>query len=524
MTIPESAPATAASGAGADAAPACQEQELKLRLRAQDVAVLRARLDGLARARSERVDSTYFDTTDLRLAGARAALRLRALGQGRRRRWVQTFKTGDSAAAFARRGEWETAVDGARIDLGLLRDSPLAMLLGPEPGHDAATPLALAPVFRTCFERSTWDVVCAGSRIEVVIDRGFIEAGGRREPIEEAELELHAGSAAAVWQLAVQLSAGATRRAADISLLPYGASKAARGYRLARGAAVPQATALPPPVLARDSCAAAAARALVAQEITTVLALTAAPASAAEPESVHQARVALRRLRSGLDILAADTPRWLPPALRQWSRRLGVVRDADVLCEQWLPALANAGDAALAAPWARVLAAARRRRAVARARLQMQLQTPAFASFALRALQWSATPVPLPGPGLAAIAPARILRQLRQLADGGGHFARHGAARQHRLRRQAKALRYAIELLAPALPGALRGAPLRALRRFQDAAGRARDAVLLADGVARLSRSAVLRAAAGTWARARHEKAAQRAQRAAAKLAPRGRK
>ena len=517
MTIPAPLPA-ARPAAGAP-----QEQELKLRLRAQDVAALRARLDRLAPARTERVDSTYFDTPDLRLARARAALRLRALGSGQRRRWVQTFKTGDSAAAFSRRGEWETPVRAGRIDLMLLADSPLAQVLGSALPVAGAAASGLAAVFRTCFDRSTWEVELAGSRIEVAIDRGVIEAAGRRETIEEAELELRSGGTAAVWQLALQLSRAHPRRGPDLCLLPYGDSKAARGYRLARGAAMPVPSA---PVLPLDpgSDTAAAARVLVEQGLTTVLALAAThPVEAPDPEFVHQARVALRRLRTGLDLLEADVPAWLLAGLRRWSRCLGSVRDWDVVCEQWLPALAAATPPELARPWARVLVKAAQRRAAARARLMAQLQTPAFAGFTLRALQWSSTPSRLPGRPLAAVAVPRVLRRLRRVAAAGARFARLDAKRQHQARLQAKALRYAIELLAPCLPRVLAQAPQRAVARFQEAAGRARDAVVLQAAIAQLTRSPRLRAAAAAWAAPRHDKAAQRVERAAAKLAQRHR-
>jgi len=516
MTIP--APLAAAR----PAAGAPQEQELKLRLRAQDVAALRARLDRLAPERSERVDSTYFDTPDLRLARARAALRLRALGSGGRRRWVQTFKTGDSAAAFSRRGEWESPVRAGRIELARLADSPLAQVLGSALPAAGAGASGLSAVFRTCFDRSTWEIELAGSRIEVAIDRGLIEAAGRRETIEEAELELRSGGAAAVWQLALQLCRGGSRRA-DLCLLPYGDSKAARGYRLARGAALPVPPALVPP-LDPGGDTAAAARVLVEQGLTTVLALAATlGVEAPDPEFVHQARVALRRLRAGLALLEADVPAWLPLGLRRWSRCLGQVRDWDVACEQWLPALAAAAPSALAGPWARVLAAAARRRDAARARLTAQLQTPAFAEFALRALQWSATPARLPGRPLAAVAAPRVQRRLRRVAAVGARFAGLDAKGQHQARLQAKALRYAIELLAPCLPPALAQAPLRAVARFQEAAGRAHDAVVLQAAIARLTRSPRLRAAAAAWAAPRHDKAAQRVERAAAKLAQRQR-
>ena len=105
-----------------------REIELKLRLRAQDLPRLRARLESLGPSSTSHVDSTYYDTPDLRLAAAHAALRLRSMHRGGTVRWVQTFKTEDREAALSDRGEWETPAPRGRIDLARLAASPLPRL------------------------------------------------------------------------------------------------------------------------------------------------------------------------------------------------------------------------------------------------------------------------------------------------------------------------------------------------------------------------------------------------------------
>src|SRR5690606_26320061 len=61
------------------------------------------------------------------------------------------------------------------------------------------------------------------------------------------------------------------------------------------------------------------------------------------PESVHQTRVGLRRLRSAIRMFDSVIP--CPPALREeiaWlSQELGVARDWDVLSESTIPRIAD---------------------------------------------------------------------------------------------------------------------------------------------------------------------------------------
>jgi inorganic triphosphatase YgiF len=512
-------PVLASSGAPAPV-PLPQERELKLRLRPQDVAVLRARLDARAPPHVEEVDSVYLDTPDHRLAGARAALRLRALGKGRRQRWVQTLKTDDSGAAFSLRGEWETPAPGGRLHPGLLAQSPLTHLLA---GADRDPIARLAPVFRTRFTRSTWNLAVYGAQIEVVIDVGRIEAGARSAAILEAELELKAGSAAAIWRLARDLSRGGARRA-DLCLLPYGDSKAARGYQLALGRAASPRNAGPVPVIAAAQSAASAARLLLAHDMVPLLANALDLQTDADPEFVHQARVCLRRMRANLDVLDVALPAALERGLHLWGNRLGAVRDWDVFCAQLLPRLLEEHGAGDPTAWARLAAAATRHRDAALLRLRGQLDGPAFAELALCLLQWTSESAPTragakgPDRPVGEVAGTELRKRLRRVARAGLGLSRCSPQRQHRIRLQAKTVRYAIDALASVLPSKLRGAGRRALARFQDAAGRAQDALVVVAVAQRLTRSAPLRRAVAQWAAARRRKAIARAEKAAARL------
>jgi inorganic triphosphatase YgiF len=65
----------------------------------------------------------------------------------------------------------------------------------------------LVPIFRVEVSRETRLVSpCAGASIEVSIDRGVIVAGESRVPVSEVELELKAGPASQLFELALAVS------------------------------------------------------------------------------------------------------------------------------------------------------------------------------------------------------------------------------------------------------------------------------------------------------------------------------
>ncbi len=510
-----------------------RETELKLALRAEDVERLRARLDRLAVARRDRVDSTYYDTPDLRLARNRAALRLRRIGTGKRVRWVQTLKTegkgGD--AALSTRGEWETALPGAALDLSRFAGAPLGRIFAAE---DAAADLRA--MFRTVFVRTIWDVSAYGADIEVALDVGEIRAGTRRAPILEAELELRSGPPTALTSLALEL-AGATRRKgkADVRLMPYGDSKAARGYRLAMGVAAgptsaSRAIADAGNIDRRDGVD-AVCRKLVGAALNVVLANADGAAQSDDPEYVHQARVALRRMRAVVEILAnasdggrgeAGLSRAQVREMRRWARRFGAARDWDVLCSETLPDLRTYGrdagtgasaapaEAGISRPWRGVLRRAHGKCEDARNRLRAQIAAPEFARWALELVHWSAAP-PRESAPLRVVAPAAVGRLLRRFARRGARFSRLSDRERHKLRIAAKRLRYVLEAAHAAFPKKAARDTMHALEQFQDAAGRGVDATVAREAIARLTRSAAVRTEARKWGQARQRDATKQA-------------
>ena len=197
-----------------------KETELKLRLNPDDVPALAAFLDANARPDGHStLKNWYLDTPDARLVAARAVLRIREHAGG----YEQTLKTrGSSQAGLQIRGEWNWPVAGPAIETTPLNSSDVAGHW--PPNIDIST---LGEVFTTHFERHSWLWQQDDCTAEVVIDRGEIAAAGAAVPLCEVELELKQGTAAGLWQQAIQLAQQAPLWLSDVS-------KAERGYRLAR--------------------------------------------------------------------------------------------------------------------------------------------------------------------------------------------------------------------------------------------------------------------------------------------------
>ena len=209
-----------------------KEIELKLLIRQADFKQLealmqqyQAKLQGVS-----RLENTYFDTPELHLNQARAALRLRFNATD----WVQTLKTsGAILGALSERGEWEIPVAEGKLNLALF---PCGIL-------DPAWQNTLTAQFQTNFTRQTFILTRTTpsnevkSKIELAVDLGEVLLPSKKGQVQvtkdvicEVELELKQGETADLFKLANQL-------AASLVVHPGVLSKAERGLRLLKGAA-----------------------------------------------------------------------------------------------------------------------------------------------------------------------------------------------------------------------------------------------------------------------------------------------
>ena len=452
-----------------------EEIELKLALPPQQAAAF---LKRMARRRSvplqQDLITRYFDTPDFALSAQGVALRVRKAG----RRWLQTLKTeGERQGGLSRRVEFEMPVGGGVPDWDRFP---------PEAGAYVADALRaqLVPVFETHFHRTAWLLAGkGGARIEVALDVGEVVAGERSQQICEVELELKAGQPDALFALALEW-AGA------FDCLPFDVSKAERGVRLAHGVEAEPVKSVP---LALDDGMgveegfAEIVQACLAQFQANLPGVLASD----DIEYVHQARVALRRLRAALRLFrnACVLPADLLDGLRTLAAALGPARDWDVLCGETLPAIApHYPDVAA---WQRGMTVLQVQRAGVRTAMR-EAMSDAHPGAWLLAMQrwllqhgWRASPAGGAVPEaqrFAQLAPLdawarRVLRKgHRPIARGARDFGTLAPAQRHALRIAIKRQRYAAEFFQTLFEGKRLARYLAVLRDAQDSLGRANDA------------------------------------------------
>jgi len=460
-----------------------REIELKLALPCVDPHALEAilsRLPLLARRRAtrEQLHNTYFDTAEDTLNQQRVALRIRRVGSNDRPVWLQTLKMGGNGeSALSQRGEWETTVSSAALEPAALARTPW-----PQLDPNGALFAALAPRFTTDFTRTRWTVRNRdnASVVEVALDIGQIVAAGHSAPICELELELKAGNPIALFDIARQF-------ARTVAVMPLGASKSQRGFALA-GGTWDQPSRARPPALSPEWPVPDTARRVMQEMVHHFTANLHSLLTSDEPEMVHQARVAWRRLKTAL-ALFKKTPlvQGAPDlrALKPLLNGLGKLRDLEVANLQTLPMLANAyvaGSPKRKAHWLALQEALALAAQAQHQRVRQTLMDPATGVALLALTEWleltgdRAAPDDHSGTHpetLRAWARLRIERLHAQLT--ATLRKSQTSKRQHRTRIIAKRLRYGVEALRVVLPKRRAQQWHRQASHLQNAMGAERD-------------------------------------------------
>ncbi|MEA2922396.1 MAG: hypothetical protein QOF07_2359 [Bradyrhizobium sp.] len=472
------------SGASPVSSP--KEVEIKLQLpsdksaRLAGVPMLRG-ADGSKR--SEKQVSVYFDTKRMKLKRHGLTLRVRHVGD----RFIQTVKSEDGS--LFDRGEWETEIRDGRPDLKRADGSALERL------GIRKLRKKLRPVFETRVQRTTYPLARRGSDIALTIDRGEIGAGKKSMPLYEAELELKRGDRARLFGLARKFA-----RATSAELAVK--SKSQRGYELLAGdgaAAVKghdiEMTADMPAKAAFQAIASACLRQVVANKPAVL---------AGDPEGVHQMRIGLRRLRAALslfsDILADAKTGHIKAELKWVTNELGSAREFDVFLSKVVAPL-HKQHARLAGMRSLSRDLAERREA-AIARAAEAIASKRFRDLTLDIATWLETggwrqprnrqarergEAPI-----ETVAGAQLARRWKKIRKRGRKLAELDSEARHKLRIQAKKLRYATEFYKAVFTGKKtekrRDAFLAALKDMQDRFGELNDIVVhekLATGIAR---------------------------------------
>ena len=439
------------------------EFELKLVGPASDVAAVR-RLAWLEECAAgpdewERLDSTYYDSADWRLASAGLSLRIRNDPAGKM-----------LTAKFLRRGESPVA----RLETErLIEESAPGFVTGVAEIDQliGAAPDDLNPCARTVTDRWHRRFVTGGALVELSAEIGRAERfhpDRAVSPIAEIEIELIKGDAAAVFSLArrlIETFGGRLRVGVE--------TKFDRALGSARREAKTGKIAIAPDASAGDLLAAA-----IAQIARRAVESGEAALATHDGEATRRLRVSLRRFRALERVfrrtLESEEIRDLALRARDWGRMIGEVRDLDVFIGTSLPladdpALRARVEARLAEKWSDV---------------GVTLGSTGFALFLLDLLdaahleRWRLAPSSRLSMSITQYAEETLDRRWRRLdaAGKGADFAIPETL--HALRIELNKFRYAAQFFRNLYPKDRRAEFFAAMSALQDAFGAINDAVV----------------------------------------------
>jgi inorganic triphosphatase YgiF len=429
-----------------DVAPHTTEIELKLLVASDRLADFNDAPIIAAHARNKgtrkHLKAVYYDTPKRALRRSGLSFRVRQSGA----RFTQTVKT-ETANDPLRRGEWEASVPSMAPDVAL------ALPFFPEKLRDDLAHHPLEAVFTTDIRRHQRMVDLPSGTIEIAFDQGQLMSGDRSLPVSEIELELKSGSPSAIWELALRL-------AEHGSVKPSIRTKSARGFDLA--ADTPPSAPKPPKLRLDPSISLDEAFSEILRSCLLHL-LQSLPAAedGRDPEGMHQLRVALRRLRSALDLMRSVVPLNKLDLMRaeaKWlAGSLSGARDWDVFRQETLRTVADGCPSVAGFDTLGELADERRATSYDKARLALADRRCSYFVIGLgawiEARGWRSEVAP---EGLGQLAEPAInfarnilSTQHAKVLKRGRKFKSLPTEERHRVRLAAKKLRYVTDFLLP---------------------------------------------------------------------------
>ena len=421
------------------------EIELCLRLPPEQQPAFARKVEKLfpraSKPQMQELVSIYYDTPALDLAQRSMGLRLRKQGDA----WMQTLKFGQTGSGgLNQRIELEHPVASQALDLQAIDHASTRDFL-----LDERIAAHLQPVFTTRIQRTQWDIPHKkGHVVELALDVGSIETESHTLAVSEVEIELKEGDIRAVFAIGLKL-------AAHFSLLPQLRNKAERGHRVFQQTpSAPEQGRIAP--LHADMSPWQARRAVLLECLRHLQANLAEIGQGDDMEYVHQARVAIRRMRSAdraFAALPADAA-WsaLIADLQQLGQKLGQVRDCDVLARETVARVQTVlGHKVTLQPITDIVLERREQHMQA---VRAQLQSPRTGHMLLQILQWLYMQAP-PADWAALSQPLQTFTNhaLNRRANAVEKLARRwddlDEEQRHTLRKQVKKLRYAAEFFSP---------------------------------------------------------------------------
>lgn len=415
-----------------------------------------------------RMETVYFDTPDLRLARWGVSLRHRA-GEG----W--TLKLPASTKPQP----------GARADKDVLERAELVFQGGSKKPPEGAVAVVrayvrkaeLAPVARlSTIRRRVRLVDAAGARLAEVVDDEVSVRDGRRVAarFREIEVEVLGGGDAdgAIIGAVVSRLRSAGAGAPD----PTPKHVRALGPRALEPPEVwPQP--LPPEASARDVICR-----VLAESVSALLRHDPLVRTSADPEEVHQARVATRKLRSHLRtfgrLLDAEWTDMLRTELGWIAMSLGSVRDREVLLERLRDRAKSLPESDLRSARS-LLHLLELDIEALRKTLHADMSSARYIDLLERLVEGALSPVTLPDAGepATAVLPALATSPWRSLRSGVRQLPDNPTDPElHRIRILAKRARYAAEAVAPVV-GSAAESFARGAAKLQTVLGEHQDSV-----------------------------------------------
>lgn len=299
------------------------EIELKLEVDPADLPlVLQDPILAKRESHSGHQVTVYYDTPETALKKHGFTLRVRSTGDA----FVQTIKPITDRVGFLSREEIDSEVSSIRPDLSQLAQHPIHALVGD------GTEL-LEEKVRSDVKRTSWIIERGNGQIQVDLDLGTITANERCVDFAEVEFELREGAPASLIVAARRLSDQAPVRLGVLT-------KAERGFLLAKNqlGKVHKADRV---CVRGDMNVSEAFQTIVHAclkhyRLNEPLVLRECKAGA-----LHQARVAMRRLRSAFSLFRPAVEdvefQHLRSELRWFTAQLGDARNLDVYLERDLP-------------------------------------------------------------------------------------------------------------------------------------------------------------------------------------------
>ena len=418
----------------------------------------------------KRLVDVYVDTEDWRMGRAGYVLRVRR----RAGRLETTLK------------DLSTATKGLRRRLEVTQPLPASGLSGLDRAGEVgwrvealAGARALNQVLEVRTRRRPFDLAIHGERVgELALDDTVIAIGHERRRLRLTRVEVEVQPA---WVDAMQPFVERLRR--ECGLQPATLSKFEAGL-MAAGIGIPGPPDLGPVGVSPDSTLGELAYRVLRKEASAMLARVPGTRLGEDIESLHQMRVATRRMRAGMDMFASVLPvraGRLRAELGWLAALLGEVRDLDIQLgrfDDWteempgdhreaLDELADllAGHRVQARRALLEALDSRRYERLVSGLVAMLVQGPSSRSTAGRA------------PAVTTM-PELIEERHRAARKAARRAKRTGAATDyHRLRIRCKRLRYALEFASGLYDGELKGF-VRQMTRLQDALGSMQDAAV----------------------------------------------